>query len=422
MQAKPLFAYCAGLLFVASALAAGQAKEKVLYSFGTNPSDGGAPNTGVLFDKAGNLYGTAPQGGTGNAGIVFELTPSGQGSWTETIIYNFCTQANCIDGRIPEAGLISDNAGNLYGTTTSGGTSSNDTCSPDGCGTVFELIPPPVPGSSWAEKVLWNFEGSGAGDGAGPYGRLRWDAAGNLYGVTFGGGSGSLGTVFELSPDRNGDWNESLLYEFCPNGPPCPDGAYPDAGVSFDKSGNLYGTTSTGAFGSKWGTVYRLSPQDGGGWTETTLHRFTSHGGGKPSSEVSVDAAGSLYGTVFTGGDGCGGVWRLTPQPGGVFTIRTILFEGSGADGCGPGNGVLLDAKRKTVFGTTVAGGDGGNGTVFKITGERLTVLYSFCQRPPSCSDGVEPIGLLTARGMALYGTTDAGGEFSHGVVFEITP
>jgi uncharacterized repeat protein (TIGR03803 family) len=146
------FIYCTecALAFVmACALASGQAREKVLYSFGTNPNDGNTPNGGLVFDGAGNLYGTAQFGGSqchSECGIVFELSPSQNGSWTESILYNFCSQLNCEDGQFPQAGLVFDDSGNLYGTTLTGGS--------HGSGVVFELSPPSAPGADWTETVL----------------------------------------------------------------------------------------------------------------------------------------------------------------------------------------------------------------------------------------------------------------------------
>jgi uncharacterized repeat protein (TIGR03803 family) len=139
---------CLAVLFPICSLAAGQAHESVLYSFGTNPNDGSIPNGGLVFDSAGNLYGTTQRGGSAGGGSVFELSPLQGGSWGETVLYSFCSLPNCEDGAEPLAGLISDSVGNLYGTTVGGGTFSGGTCGGGGCGTVFELSPPSAPGAS----------------------------------------------------------------------------------------------------------------------------------------------------------------------------------------------------------------------------------------------------------------------------------
>jgi uncharacterized repeat protein (TIGR03803 family) len=421
MREGRFFLPSAIFLLVASALASGQGRETVLYSFGTNANDGSIPNGGLVFDAAGNLYGTTQRGGANAGGVVFELTPVEGGGWSETVLYNFCAETNCADGGLPLAGLILDSAGNLYGTTAVGGAYSGGTCRAAGCGTVFELSPPAATGGAWTELVLWNFKGDLNNDGSEPASRLNRDADGNLYGTTMSGGNANaLGTVFELTPISGGSWSEGVLYVFCQNGPPCPDGVFPDAGVSFDAIGNLYGTTLQGGVDDQWGTVYMLSPRTGGYWAETTLYQFTPQSGGNPHSVVNFDPAGNLYGTVSAGGQGCGGVWRLTLGEHGVRAAIS-LFEGSGASGCGPLAGVFMDNKTSSVFGTTSTGGAFDGGAVYRISGARRRVIYDFCQQT-GCTDGSAPSGSFTSRKGALYSTTAKGGAFNQGVVFAITP
>src|ERR1039458_4539934 len=227
----------AAALLMTSTWAAAQVQEQVLHSFQNDGADGVDPYAGLIFDGAGNLYGTTWQGGTYGYGTVFELTPTAGGTWTENVLWSF---GSGTDGTSPVAGLIFDAVGNLYGTTLQGGTY--------GYGTVFELTP--AAGGTWTEKVLYSF-GSGT-DGANPYAVLIFDAAGNLYGTTYFGGSSDAGngTVFEVSPSAGGVWTEHVLHRFG-NG---TDGIWPQAGLVFDAVGNLYGTTSVGGtFG--WGTV-----------------------------------------------------------------------------------------------------------------------------------------------------------------------
>ena len=178
--------------------------ERVLYSF-TGGADGLIPLAGLVFDAAGNLYGTTGYGGADGSGVVFKLAPNPDGTWTESVLYSFTGYA---DGSIPGAGLIFDPTGNLYGTTTSGGPFSAGEC-PAGCGVVFKLAP--NPDGTWTESVLHSFTGA---DGQYPRAGLVFDVAGNLYGTTNGGGPDNDGVVFKLKPNLDGTWTESVLYSF----------------------------------------------------------------------------------------------------------------------------------------------------------------------------------------------------------------
>ncbi len=256
--------------------------------------------SGIILDQSGNIYGTSSQGGaagcfSGSCGTVFELTRSARGIWTESTIYTF-TGGN--DGGSP-GGVILDGAGNLYGTDELGGYTGGN-CHPYGCGVVYELM---RSGSTWLEKTLYTFQG--AGDGANPSGGLIFDPAGNLYGTTTAaGGPSGGGTAFELTPS-NGNWIFTVLYNFADRGEP--------NGVARDASGNLYGTTGVGGPYGK-GSVFKLTPSNGS-WTYTSLHDFTGGSdGGFPTCNVVFDASGNLYGTAYAGGaDEYGVVWKITP-------------------------------------------------------------------------------------------------------------
>jgi uncharacterized repeat protein (TIGR03803 family) len=280
---------------------AGGWTDDVLYAFGEQSSDGGWPTAGLAMDKAGNLYGTTPK-----PGDVFELSPRTNG-WMETVIYQFClSNPACVDGVGPYAGVILDAAGNLYGTTSGGGTGTR--CGGDGCGTVYELRPTQ---SGWEEKIVHDFTNDGK-DGAVPgWGALFMDAKGNLYGTTASGGCCG-GVVFKLTPQTDGRWKEAILYEF-PGG---VDGFEPNAGVVMDKAGNLYGTTDYG--GDPYcgcGVIYKLSPGHNGKWTYTVLHEFgIGNDGGVPEGNLVMDSKGNLYGGTALGGTYGGGVvFELTP-------------------------------------------------------------------------------------------------------------
>jgi uncharacterized repeat protein (TIGR03803 family) len=386
------------------------AQEKVLYNFG-NGTDGVAPQAGLVMDAAGNLYGTTYNGGTYNYGTVFELTPAAGGGWTEMVLHNFNNDG--VDGAYPQAGLIFDAAGNLYGTTHSGGT-HNASCSND-CGTVFELTP--SAGGTWTEKVLYDFYSirtdgafpasslifdgagnlygttifggaSGAGngtvfeltpaagggwtervlysfgaDGIWPYAGLIFDAAGNLYGTTSFGGTVGWGTVFELTPAAGGGWTEQVLHNFLGYS----DGETPYAGLIIDAVGNLYGTTSSGGtYGM--GTVFELSPTAGGGWTEQVLHTFNFTDGNAPYAGLIFDVAGNLYGTTGGGSSyGDGTVFELTPTAGGGWTEKVVHSFGNGTDGIFPRADLIMDAAGN-LYGTTNYGGTNNYGTAFEFT------------------------------------------------------
>ena len=266
----------------------GSWKKRVLHSFRLN--DGRNPGSGLIFDAAGNLYGTTVLGGAWRHGTVFELTPNGDGSWTERVLHSF----NRSDGDHPVAGLIFDAAGNLYGTTYFGG--AGWCGNPEGCGTVFKLTP--NGDGSWTESVLHSFRYGG--DGMWPASGLIFDAAGNLYGTTTIGPSGG-GMVFELTPNGDGSWTESVLHSF---DAPGDLGDKPFGGLIFDATGSLYGTTLAGGqgtcYGSGCGTVFKLTPNGDGSWTHSVLYTFKANGsdGNNPSGDLIFDAAGNLYGTT----------------------------------------------------------------------------------------------------------------------------
>jgi uncharacterized repeat protein (TIGR03803 family) len=310
------------MVVLACRLAVGQSQFKVLYSFGNGPNDGRQPNAGLVY-HSGQVYGTTPVGGaycTANngdgCGTIFALGPFYE------VIYSFCTTGdpnNCPDGSLPSAGLVADSAGNLYGTAEWGGTG---TCAGQagGCGAVFELSR--ISRFVWTETVLHSFTGP---DGENPTGGVTFDADGNLYGTTYNGGGYGAGAVFELIPNRDGTWAETTLHDFNPS---VGDGANPFATVINDGAENLYGTTSlgggTGCQGQGCGTAFQLSPNMDGTWTETIIHKFGPEQG-YPLSSLTLGEHGTLYGT--TSGPNDGGVFRLM-NSGGVWNLVAFSFNG----------------------------------------------------------------------------------------------
>ena len=306
--------------------------ETILHSFGASNTDGRQPQTSLIRDTHGNLYGTTPTGGancvpSGGCGTAFKLSPPVKtgGTWTETVLHSF--GASAADGQSPLASLIMDAKGNLYGTTQSGGAHNN--VANGGGGTIFELSPPATADGTWNEKILYSF-GANITDARFPSGNLIFDAKGNLYGTTGSGGShcaayDPCGTAFELSPPEKpgGAWKETLLYSF---GSTRADGTSPPAGLIFDAKGNLYGTANGGALGCTGGcgVVFELSPakKPGEVWSETLLHSFEASktDGNSPAGGLVIDAKGNLYGTTRQGGanspclsEACGTVFELSP-------------------------------------------------------------------------------------------------------------
>jgi uncharacterized repeat protein (TIGR03803 family) len=426
-----------GLLVFGVLLGAAWAQtETVLYSFcaqgGNSCTDGDQPVAGVVFDQAGNVYGTTQYGGAHGRGVVFKLTPKGK----ETVLYNFCAQSECTDGEYPYADLVFDQKGNLYGTTWSGGTHKNTRTCRSGCGVVFEVTP------EGKEIVLYNFcAQSGCTDGANPSVGVVFDQKGNLYGTTILGGAYNnrfcykgCGVVFKLSPDGR----ETVLYRFCAHNN-CLDGASPN-GVAFDQKGNLYGTTILGgvhevcALGTVGcGVVFKLTPKG----KETVLYSFCALGGENcgdgqfPNVGLVFDQKGNLYGTTEFGGvSGSGTVFKLTPT-GQETVLHSFCSQNNCTDGAAPLRGPIIDQKG-TLYGTAYFGGayyghcdDGGSacGVVFRITPKgKETVLYSFCPLI-DCTDGADPQAKLVFDQKGnLYGTTQYGGAHNNGAVFKLTP
>jgi uncharacterized repeat protein (TIGR03803 family) len=398
-----------GTVFELSPNSKGGWTEIILYSFqGQGSNDGAGPSSGLIFDQAGNLYGTTSGGGALDQGAVFELSPNGGGGWTETVLYSF--QGNDLgntDGAWPSGNLTLDKSKNLYGTTENGG-DPDPACDAffvhifSGCGTVFELSPNGSGG--WTETVLYRFPAGGA-EGYNPNGGLVFDQSGNLYGTTAFGGSGpcqftsansGCGTVFEVSPGVS-SWTETVLYNFLDQG----DGEGPQAGAIFDGSGNLYGTAGGGTVNanctSGCGIVFEFSPNGSGGWTETILHSFQGSDGSDPNGVLILDQSGSLYGVAGAGtgsnpnpgypGPNPGMVFELSPNGSSSWT-ETVLYNFQGFftnnDGANPAGGVIFD-QAGHLYGNTYGGGGAGNacgnpgcGTVFEVFREPFVAFGTF--------------------------------------------
>jgi uncharacterized repeat protein (TIGR03803 family) len=393
--------------------------------------------------------------------VIFALALTAWAS-TEKVLWNFKSGT---DGSEPWSNyFISDAKGNLYAATAAGGTYS--------AGTVFMLSP------AGKETVLYEFKGQTNRDGAYPHGRLAFDANGEIYGTTQGGGINGTGTVYRLSPKSGGGWTEKVIYNFSATGADgtapsagmtiaadgtmystAPDGGafeagtvfslkktskgwkqtviqnlngssnggFPYEGLMMDTAGNLYGAAPTGG-ASGQGVIYRLSLTKKG-WVETVLHSFTGQNGdgaGLYWIDLISDKTGNIYGaTSFGGTNGTGTVWELVYSTTKKSYSESILYE-FGASGSGDGNnpygGLAMDSKGN-LYGTTLYGGPSNIGTFYKLTKQgktwKETILHTFV----GANDGNEPTGnpYIDATGR-LYGMTQTGGKSNLGIVYRITP
>lgn len=395
----------------------------VLHNF-TGGLDGANPHTGLTMDRAGNLYGTAQYGGsqdndchiTNGCGAVFKLARGGSG-WIFTPLYQFQGFPSG-DGSQPFGRVIIGRDGSLYGTTVVGGRSGQG-CGV-GCDTVFKLSPQPTTCKSflcgWQETLVYSFTGA-PDDGASPQGEIAFDAAGNLYGATAGAGNSERGTVFELTPSQGG-WTETVFYNFQGG----LDGSHPLGGVALDQAGNLYGTTDVGGEGDS-GTVFQLA-YSGSGWMLNSLHSFgLGNDGIEPVAGVILDQSGNLYGATGNGTpNGDAVVFEMSPSNEG-WTYN-ILYTFVQSYGGGPAANLVMDAAGN-VYGTTIGAGETGNlfGNVFKLTPSNGGWIYTDLHDFTGGADGAAPYSsvVIDSNGN-LYGTATVRGANNLGVVWEITP
>ena len=381
--------------------------ETVLYNFCSlaNCNDGASPSGGVIADAAGNLYGNTLDGGAAHGGVVYKLTPSGD----ESVLYPF-HDGFPDDGYGPAGLLAMDAQGNLYGTTEQGGRDSLHVVRGDGI--VFKVSP------QGDETILYNF-GAFRTDGIQPIGGMVLDAKGNLYGTTYIGGTYTLGTVFRLTPEGE----ETVLHNFAEDD---TDGGNPWAPLIIDGNGNVFGTTPSGGDSNGGaGTVFEITAAG----VYKVLHIFTGPpgDGGTPFYGLTLDSQGNLYGATYAGGTsggrgsdfGAGTVFKLSPQADGSWT-ETILYNFTNqTDSCqNPFSNVVFDAHGN-LYGTTFYGGAFGQGCVYALTpAGKFSNLHTFGRG----KDSAEPMGNLLFWQGSLYGTTIRGGDPGLGTVFKMTP
>jgi uncharacterized repeat protein (TIGR03803 family) len=397
---------CLSLLLILTALACHASGQTLttLHNFGAIKHDGQAPGWGVIIDKDGNLFGTTGTGGAQRSlGTVFELSPPTVPGdpWTETILHRF---HGTPDGRNPSQ-LVMTPDGALAGTTLLGGTNNSG---------IAYTLSPPVSQGTWKKKIIHNF-GSVPDDVVTPNFGFLMEPEG-LYGVDQGGANNTGAVYLLTAPARKGAWTQHILYSF--GSSQSGDAALPSGELVRDSSGNFYGLTGLGG-ANNLGAVYRVSPpaKQGGAWTETVLFSFNGTDGTLPAGPLLLGPGGVLYGTTNGGGDsGAGLVFELDPPavPGNPWTETILHAFTGGNDGGSPENGVLADGNGRLL-------GTAGQ-VIFVLTPPQSpgnpwteSVLHTF-----SGPDGFVT-NTLTLSNNALYGTTQLGGAFGHGTVFQLT-
>jgi len=396
---------------------AGQVQFQVLHSFGA-AGDGDSPSGALVMDSKGNLYGVTGFGGGSGYGTVYELSPTGNGQWTETVLYSFTGPP---DGYEP-LGLAIDGTGNLYVSTGFGG--GGEYCELNICGLILELSPGSNGG--WAENIIYRFCSlPNCADGVSSQ-TPAIGPGGIVYGIA--------GNVYALTPGSNG-WTLNVLYTFCDAGLNCPDGEEPSGAPVFDKAGNLYGETIAGGKcigdNAGCGVAYELQKQPNGQWNEIVLHVFQEEsrqdGAGPQGGLAARD--GGLYGVAMAGGDicdGCGTVFELTRGSGQMANEQTIWNFGgeNGQQGFGPTFGPTFN-RQGDLFGTTGMGGAPSCqcGVVYGMKQQKngqwaYYVLHSF-----TGPDGAVPdSSLLVDTKSDLFGVTAFAGQYGGGVTYEISP
>ncbi len=382
--------------------------------------NGANPVGGVVTGADGNIYGVTRNGGAFGEGTVFMMSPpvAGKVRWSETILHSFNHATG--DGAYPAAGLVQDADGSLYGTTAAGGAQQQ--------GTVFKLTQGKT-GGAWSETILHSF-GDTSQDGTYPASQLITGPGGRLFGATFEGGSSGYGTVFELDPPARGHgaWSETVLHSFAGI-----DGSGPIGNLVADGAGNLFGASENGG-ASNDGAVFELTPPADGQsvWKTSVVVSFSYNAGTgvAPLAGVVFNGAGDLVGTTYAGGKhGAGAVFVLHPSAHGETTWREQLvysFVYDAKRGSFPASGVIFDSAGN-LYGTTQSGGKYNNGIIFQLSppaqgkpGWTENVLHAFAAGTGS---DTAPNGTVVPDGSGgVFGTSYDGGKLGYGTLFRLTP
>jgi uncharacterized repeat protein (TIGR03803 family) len=410
--------FCAALLGLPGPAAA-DPQYQVLYTFcpsGGTCNHGKSPNSKLVLDANGNLYGTT----SADSGLIYSLSPDGH----ETVLHQFC--GSCGEGTGPVGTLVMDVNGNLYGVTQASGAGNS--------GTIFKLT---RHRKTWTLTTLYSFcTQPNCADGAQPMAGLTYDGAQSgapydgkspLFGTTAQGGPFDGGVAFEVAFKKTGHGRRpvySPLYDFCQTDQ-CSDGANPEAALLPDGKGNFFGTTVKGGNGNKRDGVFFELTRNHANFTESVIYNFchsTKCADGSTPGTIVSDGTGNMLGITSGGGANRSGiVYRMSPG-GSQSILYSFCAQTSCTDGAAP-NDITL-APDGSVWGTTPSMGANGAGTLFSFKDTTLTVLYAFCSAS-SCSDGGQPLSGVTfdASGNA-YGTTSAGGSEAvpAGTVYKVTP
>jgi uncharacterized repeat protein (TIGR03803 family) len=420
--------FAAGLQVLAAPQLATAAEYKVLYSFCAQLycTDGKIPYAPLNTDGAGNLFGTTYRGGDNGRGTLFQLAQNAAHTkWTYRRLHSFCSTANCADGDSPLQGVVLDAAGNLYGTALIGGVNTH--------GIVFEYA---RDGTSPKFRVLYDFCALAAcADGGAPqHSQLTYqgqssgaayDGHSPLYGVAAGGGANTHGIIYRLTPPADGGtWRQEVLYSFCTQ-PNCTD-ATASNGILLDDTGKLFGAASLGGV-NNLGVLLRFAEKKKG-WSAVTLHDFCTSDcadGGEPTSPLLQDNSGRMFGTTRYGGVHNGGT-LYGFKPGSAASYK-VVFDFCAATYCADGNnpaGQLAQDGDGNFYGATLLGGNPQNpgGVVYALRNGVFELLHTFCSEA-RCADGRAPIGgVVRSADGVLHGTTQLGGLYGGGTVFEVVP